>query len=212
VEVRLSNRINKKVRLVGGWGINDVDYNITKSEIVNGKHINVWTCPYYRDWRNMILRCYNDKYQKRNPSYIGCSITEEWRYLSNFIKWVDSQPNRDWQNCELDKDILYKGNKCYSPDTCVYITKMLNNFILECDKARGELLLGVKLRRDVINQPYSARCRNPFLDSKTEHLGYFTTELNAHLAWKAKKHEHACKLAELQKDERVSKRLKEMYL
>lgn len=195
--------------LVYGWGINDVDYNVYKYEQINGKSKRVWKCPYYADWANMLQRCFGVSYQDSRPTYKTCTISEDWRYLSNFIRWVDSQPNRDWRNCSLDKDFLSEGNKHYSPETCVYISKGLNSFITDSGARRGEFMLGVcDSRRKA--KPYTAQCRNPFT-GKGHHIGNYITELEAHFAWKAKKHEYSLKLAELQSDPRVSLKLKDMY-
>lgn len=197
--------------MVHGWGINDVDYSVTKREIIGGKFKQTWRCPYYELWRGIIVRCRCQKLKGKYQSYKDCTISEEWKYLSDFIKWVDSQPNRDWQNCSLDKDFLILGNKHYSPDTAVFIPASINTFILDCSKSRGNYMIGVTCRptRNK-NRPYVAQCGNPFT-KRQEPLGYFSTEMEAHLAWKSKKHEHACKLAELHVDERVAKRLKTMY-
>ena len=43
------------------------------------------------------------------------------------------------------------------------------------------------------------------------HKTYTTSEYEAHEAWKARKHEHACKLADIQSDVRVAKVLRTRY-
>ena len=203
--------VRKKIRKVFGWGINDVDYEVTRYETINGKNKIVWCCPYYLDWQSMLRRCFDVKFQNRRPTYKGCTITDNWEYLSQFIKWVDNQPNRDWQNCEPDKDFLITGNKHYSPETVVYIPKNMNVFITDHGAARGHYMIGVTCSYKSSNKnPFMSRCNNPFTN-KNDYLGRFPTELEAHLAWKAKKHEHACRLAELRDDPRVAKRLREMY-
>lgn len=199
-----------KDKLVHGWGINDVDYAVTKVEVIEGKRKQVWVCPYYKDWKEILKRCFCKGFKENNPTYQKCTVTHEWKYLSNFIKWVDEQPNRDWMNCHLDKDLLFAGNKHYSPTTVVYIPRLINVFILDCDGRRGDLLIGASPSRRN-NKPYQSACSNPFT-KKRESLGRFYTELEAHLAWKAKKREHALCLASLVQDERVINRLKDMYL
>lgn len=201
--------MRKKNRLRYGWGVNDVDYPVYKTEIIAGKSKIVWTCPYYYKWCSIIQRCVDFKFQENNTAYRGCTIDPEWKYLSNFIKWVDSQPNRDWVNCSPDKDFLIEGNKHYGPETVVFITRNLNNFIISSDKSRGGLMVGVCSSYNHKN-PYQAYCRNPF-KCKGEYLGVFPTELEAHLAWQAKKHEHSLRLAEIQCDLRVVKILRERY-
>lgn len=201
-------RINKHYC---GWGINDVDYKVEiKEKLIDcNKSKLVWRCPYYEDWTNMIVRAHNVNYSNSRPSYSNVTICDDWKCLSNFIKWVDSQPNRDWQNCALDKDLLLDGNKYYSPENCVYIPKSINSFILSCKRSRGNLLIGVTFSCRKKN-PYSAQCRNPF-NRKCSYVGMFPTELEAHKAWQAKKHEYACALADLQDDPRVADALRQRY-
>jgi hypothetical protein len=43
----------------------------------------------------------------------------------------------------LDKDILYKGNKIYSPDTCVFVPQEINALFVKNDANRGDLPIGV---------------------------------------------------------------------
>lgn len=191
-----------------GWGIKDVNYEVTKVEKINGKRKIVWICPYYDDWTNMIQRCKSPTYQINRPNYTGIDIFPEWQYLSNFIKWVDNQPNRDWVNCQLDKDL--SAVKIYSPCTCLYISAKLNSFLLERKNDRGSCLLGVDLNKLGAKKPYRSSCSNPFT-RKQDYLGMFTTEKEAHKAWQTKKHEHACALADLQDDPRVADALRQRY-
>ena len=137
-------------------------------------------------------------------------MTEDWKYLSKFIEWVDSQPNKDWQNCEPDKDFLSEGNKHYSPETVVFISKKLNLFTSSKKKNRGKYMIGVSLYRYNNVDKYTAQCSNPLLRSSF-FIGIYDTELEAHKAWQAKKHEYACMLADLQEDQRIASRLREMY-
>ena len=196
-------------KLIEGFGINDVPHQVIKKEKINGKYKVVWRCPYYKDWTNMLVRCFNLNSRKNRPTYEGCTVSEEWKYFSNFIKWVDSQPNRDWQNCSLDKDFLIQSsNRHYSPETCVYIPLALNGFILSCNSKRGRYMVGVYF--DSSKNKFVSYCNNP-LTSKKEHVGYYTIELEAHKAWQAKKHEYACLLADLQDDPRVANALRQRY-
>lgn len=201
----------KKGKLKYGWGIKDVDYLAHKYEKIEGKHRLIWICPYYRKWNSMIQRCFCPRSLEKLPTYKGCTICDEWKYLSNFIKWVDAQPNRDWQVCNLDKDFLFEGNKHYGPESVVFISGRLNTFIINRGNDRGSYMLGVAYTPDKSKRnPFQAKCSNPFT-GKVEYLGYFPTELEAHLAWKAKKHDLARLYAKLQTDDRVIKRLYEMY-
>jgi hypothetical protein len=156
----------------------------------------------------MINRCYSKNFLVRSSTYIGCSVAPEWLYLSNFIKWVDSQPNRDWENCHLDKDLLVEGNKRYSTNTCVFINAELNSFLTNSAATRGDYLLGVCLREDGVT--FRSRCCDPFRTTD-RHIGDFKTELEAHKAWQERKHLYACQLAELQSDLRIANALRTRY-
>lgn len=201
----------KKNKLVCGWGINDVDYNVHKHEFINGKWKKVWVCPYYVKWLNILKRCLSPKLQARQPTYKGCTVTDKWRRLSDFIKWVDSQPNRDWENCQPDKDILFEGNKHYSPETVVFVSGKVNNFIIDRGKSRGKYMIGVcDAGKAYKNKPYISRCRDPFT-GKGKTIGRFSTEIEAHLAWQSYKHQMAYLLAEEQTDPRVAEALRKRY-
>lgn len=209
-DVRREDWRNLKPTVLG-WGINDVNYPLHQKILIDGKRKTVWRCPYYKKWTSMIRRSFSLKYQICQPTYVGCTICEEWRYFSKFVEWVDSQPNRDWQKCELDKDFLFEGNKNYSPETSVFITKRLNLFAVDRSNDRGKCSIGVtyspKLNK---SKPFRSECANP-VSNESKHLGYFSTELEAHGVWQAKKHEYACLLAEQQQDPRVAKALRERY-
>lgn len=187
-------------KFVVGVGINDADYVVQPT--VNGKRV---CCPFYRTWKHMLERCYSSKYQTIQPTYVGCSVCEEWLTFSNFKKWMEAQ---DWEGKELDKDLLVKGNKVYSPETCVFVDSNTNLFTLDNSAARGESLIGTYF--DKRRRKFMAYCSNPFTGKK-EHLGMFKCQDQAHFAWKKRKYELACQLADLQSDNRVAKALRERY-
>lgn len=197
-------------RLVYGVGINDVDYVVQKWETigyVNGvrKQKRVWICPYYRVWQNILQRCYSTKFQERNPTYVGCSVSEEWLTFSNFRAWMTGQ---DWEGMQLDKDLLFEGNKVYSKETCVFVTRAVNMFTIDRGNDRGEWMIGVCWHKQA--GKFMSYCSNPFTN-KREYLGLFTCEQEAHQAWLSRKLELAHLLVAEQTDERVAKALVERY-
>ena len=196
-------------KLVYGVGINDADYVVKKMETieVNGvrKQRLVWECPYYRAWKDMLTRCYSSKFQEKKPTYIGCSVSEEWLRFSNFKRWMDKQ---DFEGKQLDKDLLFAGNKVYSGETCIFVTSTVNNFTTDRGNDRGEWLIGVNWNKRA--GKFKSQCCNPFTE-KQEHLGYFLCEKEAHKAWLSRKLEMAYLLAVEQTDERVAKALIERY-
>lgn len=199
-----------KTKLVCGVGVNDADYVTQKFETfgyVDGKQKQkrVWICPYYRTWKHMLMRCYSSKYQEKQPTYKDCTVSEEWLTFSAFKSWMEKQ---EWEGLQLDKDILFEGNKVYSANTCVFVSRIVNMFLTDRGAARGNYLIGCLWDKKV--KKFRAYCRNPFM-KKLEHLGYFTTEIEAHRAWCERKLELAKELAAIQTDPRVAKALIQRY-
>lgn len=65
--------MNTKRGLAYGIGVNDYDGVIK----INGVHI-----PSYTSWISMLNRCYG-KQQKRDISYVGCSVCEDWLHFTH---------------------------------------------------------------------------------------------------------------------------------
>ena len=164
-------------KLLHGVGVSDADYFVTKKE--NGKQ--VWRCPYHQTWKSMLMRAYSDKYKQKNPTYQDVTVCEEWHSFMRFRAWMEKQ---DWEGKELDKDILFEKNKIYSPNTCVFVDGVVNNFLNDQAAARGEWPIGVYWNEQ--KQKFISQCNNPFTKEK-EYLGLFHCPHQAHLAWKARK-------------------------
>lgn len=207
----LESSISKK--LVWGVGTNDADYTVQIFELDrsstyrNGNYKSkiVWLCPFYSRWKDLLKRCYSAASLKKNPSYRGCTVCEEWLLFSNFRKWMIGQ---NWEGMQLDKDILFEGNKIYSPETSVFVTSQVNTFLLDCRESRGEFPIGVTLHNST--GKYVSRCGNPFTRER-DYLGLFICPQEAHNAWLCKKLDHAYSLAALQDDPRVAKALIDRY-
>lgn len=98
----------------------------------------------YSYWFNMMNRCYNPKYLSTRPTYLQCYVCEEWHNYQNFAKWFEKNYYEiSGQEMCLDKDILVKGNKEYSPKTCVFVTALINSIFTKCDSKRGECSIGI---------------------------------------------------------------------
>ncbi len=193
--------------LVNGIGVNDLNYAARKYEKVDGRRKQVWVCPFYRAWRDMMKRCYSSKFHETRPTYVDCSVTKEWHSASRFKSWMEKQ---DWEGMQLDKDILMKGNKVYSPETCVFVHQAVNLFLLDRSGDRGDLPIGVSFHKK--SGSYMANCSNSFT-KKSEYLGCFDCPQEAHKAWKSRKRELAIQLSESEfvTDERVAKALINRY-
>lgn len=162
--------------LIFGVGRNDADYVVRPT--MNGKEVK---CPYHRVWGSMLKRCYSAKYQEKYPTYIGCSVCDEWLIFSNFKKWMEGQA---WEGMNLDKDILVPGNKTYAPEYCRFVSAAINSLLGDCGRARGNLLIGVSI--DKKSDRFLAQCRGPW---KNSYLGCYNTQNEAHTAWRAAKAE-----------------------
>lgn len=145
---------------------------------------------YYNYWSGILERCYSSKFHEKYPTYIGCTICDEWKLLPNFKEWFDVYHRAGW---EIDKDLLVKGNKVYSPETCRFIPKSLNNLIKENRKTRGDCCIGV-LYREGYKDPYLAQLS---VDNQNVHLGCFSTETEAFLCYKLAKESHVKSKASL---------------
>ena len=115
---------------------------------------------------------------------------------------------QDWRGKCLDKDIIAPGSKLYSPETCAFVLKATNSFVIASDAIRGEYPIGVDLHKPT--GKYRAQCNNPFTGER-EHLGLFSTPKEAHEAWRERKHELAQLVAATESDIRVVEALKKWY-
>lgn len=83
----------------------------------------------YGYWSRMLRRCYDESSLIKSPTYKGCTVCEEWHNFQNFAKWHYENHPQDGKKYELDKDLSCYGmrGKLYSPATCIYVTKQINN-------------------------------------------------------------------------------------
>ena len=96
----------------------------------------------YEYWHRMIERCYSKKYLKKHIRYyLICTVCDEWLNYYNFNSWFKEnyyEIENDNDRICLDKDILVKGNKVYSPETCVFVPNRINCLFTKTDKNRGK--------------------------------------------------------------------------
>ena len=97
----------------------------------------------YRRWSGMMKRCYSTKEQSLHPTYMGCTVCKEWHNFQNYAKWYEENIWECDEKLEVDKDILIKGNKIYSPETCVFTTKYINTLFTKSNNMRGDTPIGV---------------------------------------------------------------------
>ena len=165
----------------------------------------------YRCWNNMLMRCYSAKYQQKYQTYRGCCVSEVWLYYPNFKNWYDNNYYEiNNKTSQLDKDILIKNNKVYSPDTCVFVPNFINTLFVKRQNDRGDLPIGVTYHK--VNKKYQAQLSVFRNGKKTkEYLGYFTTPEEAFNAYKRAKEDYIKEIADEYKDKIPAKLNKAMY-
>ncbi len=172
-----------------GFGITGCKYP-TKINGVSTKEYNAWI--------DMLKRCFMKKTKDKQPSYKDVECCEEWLNFEVFCDWLHEQPNYDrWKNGHrwaIDKDILVKRNKVYSPDTCCLVPQNVNCLFLKREAERGCYPIGVHYR---YNDGFVAVCRNPFTDSADE-LGSYSTPEKAFGVYKTYKEGIIKRVAEIE--------------
>lgn len=147
----------------------------------------------YDVWSQFIARCHSNQY--KNTIYKDASCCDEWLLYESFYEWLHSQSNFDkWLNGErwaIDKDILFKGNKIYSPKTCCLVPQVINNLFTKKNIKNDDLPIGV----DKHNNKYRARCNNVYLN-KSEIIGYYDTPEEAFQAYKTYKESYIKQIAQ----------------
>ena len=143
-------------------------------------------------WKNMLKRCYSEVSFKKSPSYEQCLTSETFNHYQQFKTWCNQQLGFGNTGWELDKDILVKGNKIYSEDTCCFVPKEINLLLVKHDKGRGNYSLGVDYHKS--RKQFRARCSD-------KHLGWFNTEIDAFHAYKQAKEAYIKEVANKWKDQ-----------
>ena len=128
--------------------------------------INCKATKVYEVWQKMLQRCYDHKVHKKEPCYIDCEVCEEWLNFQNFAKWFYENYKEGWQ---LDKDILKKGNKIYSPDNCRFVPREINFLFININTTKGFSVHG---------KYYKAQC---CINGKQ--IYKYTKDLNEAISW-----------------------------
>lgn len=133
----------------------------------------------YRTWCSMIKRCYASNTTFRHPTYVDCSVSSEFLNFSYFKKWYFKQVGSREANYQFDKDLLVKGNKVYSPDTCCFIPAEINTLLTTTNKRRGSTPIGVR----ICNKTGKYRSES-YMNGKHNSFGSFNCPIKAFEAYK----------------------------
>lgn len=159
----------------------------------NGRYVST---PAYRQWDAMRTRCNKDsKHRLLYPTYEGVSCSEDFNDFELWLEWAKQQIGfgntaNNGKVWPLDKDILLKGNKLYSPDYCVFIPNEINNFVTNRKTDRGEYPIGVHYSTK--EKKYIASCS---MNSKKYYIGGYHSVEESFMAYKQFKEQAAKQLA-----------------
>lgn len=119
----------------------------------------------YVVWSGMFWRCYSENRLIRNPTYRGSEVADLWANYQNFAEWYCNKPqyHLDWQ---VDKDLLFPGNKIYSPEKCCLLPPEINSFLADKRPKENGLPPGVHWGRK--EGKYKAQIKDRF--SKNQRL------------------------------------------
>ena len=168
------------MKIVYDIGIKDREYPAWK----DGKSVKEYVA-----WCGMLYRC-TQKYWDKYPTYIGTTCSNNFKHYSYFYEWCQKQIGFDKEDYHLDKDIMIKGNKLYSEDTCCFVPREINVFFTDRTFDRGEYPVGVCFHKNT--GKLAASCS---VNGKRKHLGLFDNPEEAFNTYKLFKEDECKKLA-----------------
>lgn len=153
----------------------------------------------FKLWDSMLKRCYSEVDLQRYPTYRPCFVCDDWLHLPVFETWLADNYYQcgDEKMC-LDKDILYKNNKIYSPETTMIVPERINILFTKTNANRGQYPIGVYYKKK--NKKFVAQV-SKLKDEKShtkqqEHLGLYDTPEEAFQAYKRAKEDYIKEVAD----------------
>ena len=172
--IRNGNVKDPYVPSVCGVGVLGTKYSPTVNGVLTKE---------YMLWCSMLKRCYSDTCKKKQPTYEGCEVSDNFKSYEYFYEWCQKQIGFNKEGWQLDKDLLTKGNKVYSEDSCIFIPREINQILVKSTASRGKYLIGVCW--DKTKKAFKASVNKN--KGKQAYLGLFNTELEAFNAYKIAK-------------------------
>ena len=160
---------------VCGVGFNDVPFEI---KVGDGF---VWQ---YDVWKTMLRRCFSEKFKACHPTYKDVTCCFEWLSFGTFLEWCNREVcySGNLHSLSLDKDIIKRGNKIYSPDFCSFVPSAVNTLITDRGNDRGMWPIGVSFNSRDGRFYAQLSC-----SGKTKFIGTFQSPEEAFAAYKAAK-------------------------
>ena len=146
----------------------------------------------YLAWQGVMQRCFDKKLHEKFPSYSSKTLNKRWSCFQNFAPWfqTESVNMKGGESWAVDKDIL-RSNE-YGPESCLVVPEEVNLLILSNKAKRGELPIGVSLRKET--GKYRARCQVG--EGQAKSLGNYDSVEEAFSVYKAYKERHIKFVAE----------------
>ena len=203
------NRLKCTIIFKSGVILKEIRYeHIVNGDVKNPKHPTVCGIGYlgigkyepyvgkkltllYNTWKHMLERAYYKLHQQKFPTYKDVTVCEEWHNFQVFAKWHEENHKPHMAGWQLDKDILFKGNKIYSPETCCFVPAEINYIFVKADSIRGKYPIGVHV--DNRRNKYIATIT---LNNEPKHLGTFDTPEEAFQTYKIAKEEYIKEVAD----------------
>lgn len=163
---------------------------------------------YYETWINMLTRAYDKKYKEVKPTYEEVTVNPCFLNFQVFAEWCDNNYYEIvGETMCLDKDIMCKGNREYSPSNCIFVPNRINMLFVKRHGKRDGMPIGVIY--DSKSNKYLAQCSILNDDGKHEniYLGRYNTKEQAFQVYKEFKEQYIQQVA----DEYKGKIPKELY-
>lgn len=147
----------------------------------------------YNSWRDMLKRCYSPEFKKEriskfgSNSYENCEVCDEWKNYQNFASWYFENKTDFNGRLEVDKDIIYKGNKLYCPEKSSLVPARINTLFIKRNSSRGDYPIGVSFHK--ATNKYQSCAVNSI------HSGIYNTPEEAFSAYKAAKESYIKQVA-----------------
>ena len=175
-------------------------YIVGVMDVPNEARRNVPIPKEYSIWNGVRQRCYNENIRHLTSSYQEAEMSENFKRYSYFKEWCHNQIGFNvlddkGKTFALDKDILVKGNKVYSEETCAFVPNEINCLIHTGKSYRGLLPQGVVLSSN--KKRYRARVS---MGGKYYDQGTFDTPEEAFMKYKEVKESHIKEVADKYKD------------
>ena len=157
--------------------------------------------PVYNVWRTLLGRVCTEKHREQFLAYADCEVCEEWLCYQNFAEWWNKNTYQiGTERMHLDKDILFEGNKIYSPDTCIIVPQSINELFHTSGRKVKDSDLPHTIKR-AANGRYSVtykgkslgirdtveECTELYLDAKRKHIREKVEEMKDEMPEKVQK-------------------------